>query len=152
MPSGSGLASPPNAALTSALARRLEGIREAMRRFAADQMGQIGETHESSRRSVPNLLHYVALRQHDLRELQEQLAMLGLSSLGRAESHVMANVEAVLRALAALDGRAPAAPEAPVLEYTEGKELLARHTYDLLGAKPARRNVRIMVTLPGEAA
>jgi hypothetical protein len=36
------------------------------------------------------LIHYLALRRHDIRRLQEQLAALGLSSLGRMESHVLA--------------------------------------------------------------
>ena len=47
------------------------------------------------RRSASNLMHYLALRQHDVRELQNHLAVLGLSSLGRSESHVLANLDAV---------------------------------------------------------
>jgi len=50
-------------------------------------------------RSARNLLDYLAVRQNDVREVQEQLSALGLSSLGRAESHVMANVLSVLTAL-----------------------------------------------------
>ena len=42
--------------------------------------------HEAHRRSARNLAHYLALRRHDVRELQSQLALLGLSSLGRTES------------------------------------------------------------------
>ena len=41
------------------------------------------------RASAKNLVHYVALRQQDLRELQTQLAQIGLSSLGRSESCVL---------------------------------------------------------------
>jgi pyruvate kinase len=33
-----------------------------------------------------NLAHYIALRRHDIRELQEQLTANGLSSLGRGEA------------------------------------------------------------------
>ena len=40
--------------------------------------------------SARNLIHYLALRRRDIRQLQEQLAALGLSSLGRTESHVLA--------------------------------------------------------------
>ena len=39
--------------------------------------------------SGENLLHYLALRDRDLRDLQLQLYRLGLSSLGRAERHVL---------------------------------------------------------------
>jgi hypothetical protein len=37
---------------------------------------------------------YVVLRGHDLRDLQDQLAALGLSSLGGSEGHVEASVDA----------------------------------------------------------
>ena len=33
--------------------------------------------------SARNLLHYLAVRRHDIRKLQENLSALGLSSLGR---------------------------------------------------------------------
>jgi pyruvate kinase len=56
------------------------------------------------RKSIRNLVHYLALRRHDLRELQEQLASIGLSSLGRTESHVLANLDAVLEILHRLKG------------------------------------------------
>ena len=36
------------------------------------------------------MLHYWAIRQCDLRELQARLAAYGLSSLGRSEPHVEA--------------------------------------------------------------
>lgn len=56
--------------------------------------------HVNYTQSARNLLHYLALRRRDLRPLQQRLAALGLSSLGRAESHVLATVDAVLDTLA----------------------------------------------------
>src|ERR1022692_3652769 len=44
-----------------------------------------------------NLLHYIALRQYDIRPLQAVLASIGLSSLGRSESHVMSTINSVLK-------------------------------------------------------
>src|SRR5437868_7090767 len=61
--------------------------------------------HPAWRKSVNNLLHYLELRRHDIRPLQEKLARLGLSSLGRAEAHVIATLGAVLKTLRHLDGR-----------------------------------------------
>ena len=55
--------------------------------------------------SAVNLLHYVALRSRDLRSFQMRLARAGLSSLGRAESHVLAAVDAVLAVLHRAVGR-----------------------------------------------
>ena len=56
--------------------------------------------------SANNLMHYLALRSHDIRELQAQLATLGLSSLGRTEPHVIGALQAVMEALHQLSGSA----------------------------------------------
>ena len=40
-------------------------------------------------KSACNLAHYLAMRQFDLRHLQDRLAHAGLSSLGRAEASVL---------------------------------------------------------------
>ena len=104
------------------------------------------------RASTRNLLHYVALRRYDLRLLQEQLIGMGLSSLGRAESAVLANLQAVLRLLHRLAESIPAPTEPPAITHAEGRKLLRNHTHELLGPAPLGRQVRIMVTVPGEAA
>ena len=59
--------------------------------------------------SARNLAHYLALRHSDQRALQEWLTRVGLSSLGRAESHVMANLDKVLGILHRLTG-SPGSP------------------------------------------
>jgi pyruvate kinase len=109
--------------------------------------------HANFQASAHNLVHYLALRRRDLRPLQQRLAALGLSSLGRAESHVLATVNAVLKAVHHLSQREwqPAA-EARVVSYADGERLLARNTEALLGPAPAGRGARIMVTMPSEAA
>ncbi len=50
--------------------------------------------------SVRNLAHYMALRRHDLRPIQRQLTVLGLSSLGRSEARVMPTLTSVSATLA----------------------------------------------------
>jgi pyruvate kinase len=104
--------------------------------------------------SARNLVHYLALRRHDIRQLQEELAALGLSSLGRTESHVLAGIEAVLKVLHRLDGCEWISPHGcgPSVEFAEGRTLLRTNTDALLGPPPDKRNVRIMVTVPREAA
>ncbi|MGZ8463392.1 MAG: pyruvate kinase [Candidatus Deferrimicrobiaceae bacterium] len=111
--------------------------------------------HPSYAPSAANLLHYIALRRHDVRQLQEQLAALGLSSLGRAESHVLGALDSVLRILSRLtDSDREPLPErtGSPIRFSDGKALLERHTEALLGPKPMQRSVRIMVTMPSEAA
>ncbi len=103
--------------------------------------------------SARNLLHYVALRRHDVRGLQQKLAALGLSSLGRCEGHVMTSIDSVLNLLHQLAGQpfTPSTKHAAV-SFADGKELLDKHTDALFGKSSTRRNVRIMVTVPSEAA
>jgi len=102
--------------------------------------------------SARNLVHYWAIRQYDLRELQTGLTVFGLSSLGRSESHVQATLAAVHSASAAIAGGRwqPPAPAAVPIE--EGSKILQQRTVELLGPRPAHRMTRIMVTLPSEAA
>ena len=52
--------------------------------------------------SADNLAHYLALRHHDLRDLQRELMRHGLSSLGRLESRVLVTLKTVEAALEAL--------------------------------------------------
>jgi len=110
--------------------------------------------HEAHRRSARNLAHYLALRRHDVRQLQSQLALLGLSSLGRIESHVLNAVQTIHRVLAALLGTNASlpCPEEPAVEIGEGTQLLEANTDTLLGPAPPGRRVRIMVTMSSDAA
>ncbi|WP_083610148.1 pyruvate kinase [Pontibacter flavimaris] len=107
--------------------------------------------HPKFKKSARNLLHYLALRQHDIRDLQEQLAQLGLSSLGRAEGHVLASLQAVRQHLCRI-GECQDTQRELAVTFFENKELLDLHTEALLGPKPDKRSTRIMVTLPPEAA
>jgi pyruvate kinase len=109
--------------------------------------------HPNHAAGATNLVHYVELRRHDVRALQDRLAWIGLSSLGRAESHVLANVDKVLGLLHCLAGRSWTAlsGEEPAGFHTAAK-LLEEHACALLGKGPEQRSVRIMVTLGSEAA
>jgi hypothetical protein len=44
------------------------------------------------------------------------------------------------------------APEAVVVDFAKGQQRLAEHTATLFGPAPSGRGVRIMVTMPREAA
>ncbi len=115
---------------------------------------QLADIHPAYVQSARNLVHDLALRRHDIRELQDDLAALGLSSLGRTESHVLAGLDAVRKILSRVSGRPYEALEvrAEPVHFMAGKELLVAHTKALLGPRSAGRDVRIMVTMPSEAA
>jgi pyruvate kinase len=95
-----------------------------------------------------NLLHYLALRQHDERDLQRRLTELGLSSLGRCEPHVMASLMSIHSMLCARDLQLPEG----TLTFREGRTALDVNTDALFGSRPKGRVPRIMVTLDTRCA
>jgi pyruvate kinase len=137
------------------LIRQLTDLREQLLLHEGRHGRKVAPVAPVCEGSARNLLHYLGLRQHDLRALQAQLAELGLSSLGRCESHTLASVDAVLAALHRMSGRpTPVASDAalPPVDFANGPELLRKNADVLLGAPPSQRDVRIMVTMPTEAA
>jgi pyruvate kinase len=104
-------------------------------------------------KSCVNLAHYLALRELDLRPLQEKLAEVGLSSLGRSESHVFATLHSVVTLLSrTLEQPHNIACRLPHPEFREGFEILTQNTAKLLGPSKNQHETRIMVTLATETA
>jgi pyruvate kinase len=84
--------------------------------------------------------------------LQAALGPLGVSTLGHSESHVLATLGAVAATLGAITGvPAPDITRPSLHAFTRGRRRLIRNTEELFGPVP-HRSVRIMVTLPSEAA
>src|SRR6516165_6747569 len=106
---------------------RLKPIRLEVLQAEQHFRKELDHVYSGNLQSARNLVHYMSLRRHDLRELQEDLGRLALSSLGRLESHAIATLDALLA-------------------------LLEKHAVASLGEAPANRNVRIMVTMPSAAA
>jgi len=134
--------------------KELSAIRAEMVAAPDVSRPRLDEVHSNYRESARNFLQYLALRRHDLRPLQLRLAALGLSSLGRAESHVLAAVDAVMGVLRRLADPSwqTSSEKAKVVDFAKGQQLLSEHTETLFGPAPKGRGVRIMVTMPSEAA
>ncbi len=134
--------------LSQRISSIIDHARELETRFADD----LAAVHPAFRECARNLVHYVALRQADISDLQRDLAALGLSSLGRAERAVMPALEAVSRALNALAGRPldDAATNAPAVRVSAPDASVRQRA--ILGNPPEGRGVSIMVTMPTEAA
>jgi pyruvate kinase len=135
------------------LIKQLWALRKHLLLQESEGALQMSHVADKQRASARNLFHYLALRQIDLRPFQEQLASLGVSTLSRSESSVLANVDKVLGILHRLQGEAwtDRSDEEPVGMHT-AERLLQSHTQNLMGESPDGRKVRIMVTLPSEAA
>ncbi len=136
------------------LIRQVESLRLAIEQRTEPGKALLLELPANRRRSAENLLHYLALRSRDLRPLQDHLARLGLSSLGRVEAHVMATLAAVLHNLYLLSGREPSAAgmQDVYTAFDTGADALELNTALLLGQYPEKRRVHIMVTISTEAA
>ncbi len=134
-----------------ALRAELDALCGDIRNVASESGKLLNDVPPAFQASARNLIHYLALRHHDLRALQPRLTALGLSSLGRSEANVLASVDAVRVALQALNTYARKYMTAGA-DTTGQQELLAAHTQALLGPAPSIRRVRIMVTMPTEAA
>ncbi len=133
------------------LSQQLGEIRAEMR--GSEEALSAAARTDPRRKSLYNLLHYLALRRRDVRPLQEALSRVGLSSLGRCEAHALCSVDAVLLLLARLLREEVAlAPSAGAPDFDEGYALLDANTRALFGPAPDGRTVRIMVTLSTEAA
>ncbi|MFZ4719314.1 MAG: pyruvate kinase [Ilumatobacteraceae bacterium] len=135
----------------AACLREVEDLRATVLAATPDA-AVLATVHDAHRQSATNLAQFIALRSHDLRQLQHDLASLGLSSLGRSEANVAATLDAVHRALLALNGNPVVDPEDTDHSFEAGPRALQRKTHALLGPRPPHRTTRIMVTMPTEAA
>lgn len=132
------------------LAHQMDQLVDEMRRYRNRFAAAVDDAHPHLRSSAENLLHYLALRRFDLRNLQESLAQWGLSSLGRTEAHVLGTITGVAKILHRLAGDGPR--DIQPIDFGKSREHLAAHAAELFGPRPSGRAVRIIVTLPSEAA
>ncbi len=137
---------------TRRLASRLASICERATELEASYASELNAVHPAFRDSARNLVHYLALRQFDISDLQEDLLTLGLSSLGRVERNVMGLMSAVQSALQKLDDTAAPGDDRPTSSLDLRNPSAAAHKRAILGDDPVGRDVSIMVTLPTEAA
>ncbi|MEM8894103.1 MAG: pyruvate kinase [Bacteroidota bacterium] len=111
---------------------------------------ELKKINSPSRQSAENLLAYLALRRKDIRKLQSYLGSIGVSRLARAESHVVASVKSLLRILYALRDGNKLELDSGALR--ESKARIKTNAESLFGSTSNKRFVRIMVTIPTEAA
>jgi len=105
-------------------------------------------------KSALNLAYYLALRQFDLRHLQDRLAHAGLSSLGRSEASVLSTLDAVIDLLKRATDKAyvPDGKNPSESGFSRGQQLLEQHSIELFGPFHDHNKVHVMVTMATEAA
>src|SRR5690606_20121296 len=112
--------------IQSTLQRDLERLDSYMLSVEQQFESHIQNVHASQEKSARNLIHYLAVRCKDIRDLQDRLHEQGLSSLTNAESHIRSQVLSVLKYLGVK------VPEA-VVTFKGGKQLLKEKVKTLFG-------------------
>lgn len=139
-----------------ALLRELGALRSQVAHEGARRLAQYADCFPAGySQSAENLAHYLALRGHDLRPLQRRLARQGVSSLGRCEPYVLAKLDQIRAVLSCLAGEPGAGAVEEVQAgpaFETGASALGARADATLGTPATGRSVRIMVTLPSQAA
>ncbi|MGK2915647.1 MAG: pyruvate kinase [Porticoccaceae bacterium] len=134
------------------LHRDLVELRREVATEAAQILTRYSGDDGAANPSRSNFAHYLALRNRDLRPLQDRLARTALSSLGRSEAHVMATLERLVALLELALGLPSFTVAAAPLDFDAGERLLRAHRERLFGPLPVAWTPHIMVTLPAAAA
>jgi pyruvate kinase len=137
----------------SKLYQDLVKLKKSILDYELKHKKELNLIHPEFKTSSRNFLHYLALRKTDLKNMQLSLANLGLSSLGRSESHVLSNIEEVMKRLESSlndQGKKNNLSNDSVNHPTwpDSEKILHKHTEDLFGKKPKLRHEYIMVTVP----
>ena len=107
--------------------------------------GLLNELHTNFKQSGYNLIHYLVLRSNEIRDAQEYLHHIGLSSLTNSESHTLFQLQNVLSWLD---------PDHHTLEtgcnFEMASKLRSAHAEQLLGVFPIQDRPHIMVTFSSE--
>ncbi len=97
--------------------------------------------NEEFMESAKNLSYYLSLRSHDIRDMQENLIHLGLSSLGRLESRTLCNLDAVIFLLSNMVGGNISKAECPDRSsFFYGKRILDKNSERIFGAPNKKRH------------
>lgn len=111
----------------------------------------LGKVHPCHKESARNLLHYLAVRSHDLSSLQYGLSELAISSHSHSESHTLNNLQKINYLLNALDGKQPIKDNYEYLDTRESANILKHNSEALFGKVAFNGQTKVMVTLPRES-
>lgn len=124
------------------LEEELDKIDAFMSKTVNDFDKIIHEVHPSNKKNAINLLHYLALRSLDIRELQAKLHALGLSSMASSESHIRGQLRAIAQRIGSKKQNLPA----NAFTYETSKLSSLQKAVDLFGEKQKELVPYLMVT------
>lgn len=125
------------------LQHELQLLEKKITHASSNRKKLISSLHTLQQKSATNLIQYLALRNEDIRPLQDNLHQAGLSSLASSESHILKQVQSIRQRL----GATLKAKEISHFDYYSAQNALNRYTTDLFGFKKDPSIPHIMVTL-----
>lgn len=135
------------------LIEQLDDLIAQLDRVEADSAEMLADVHPDHRAGAVNLLQYAHLRTIDIRELQNRLHDLGVTSLTTAESGVYGRLVIARAVLCALVGEPMNVDVDRIIELDDAADVALDQNSDrIFGAGREDVPARIMVTLPSEAA
>jgi pyruvate kinase len=134
------------------LISNIDSIIDSAIEFEEIHKSRIEKAHPDYRKSAVNLVHYLALRKHDISDLQEAIADFGLTPFEHIEPHVMRSLLLTKTILQNLVGENSPLGEHKTISAKKARKLLNKNTQLLFGKKSKKRRTRIMVTMPSEVA
>lgn len=127
--------------------RQLTSIARDMKLAERKLNPLLSALHENFRLSGANLVHYLVLRSNEIREIQEYLHHVGLSSLTNSESHTLFQMQNVLSWLRHHEAESK---KHKSCNFEEASNLRQLHAENLLGEFPSQDRPHIMVTFSEE--
>ena len=138
-------------AVLEKLKSQLEMLLDDISDMEIDHADHLSSLDAHRKMSAVNFLHYNAVRQHDLRELQRDLTLNVFSSLGGCEASVKSSIYSVLNLIHMLLGEVPN-PIFLDIENREQGDMLLKENYRRLFGDRDNAYPGVMVTMPTEAA
>jgi pyruvate kinase len=128
--------------LPGSIAIALEELEQKFNTAVNSRQLVLQQIHPAQLEAARNLLHYLCLRSGDIRSLQDQLHIYGLSSLTSSESHILSQVQAIRARL----GKIYEPGELSDCTYEFSKKEMAEKSARLFGVKKDMSIPYIMVT------
>ena len=120
----------------------LESLMEKMTGTVQKKLPGMKHLHEEQKISAINLIQYLVLRSEDIRALQDDLHVFGLSALASSESHILRQVQTILQRL----GKKILPGDISPCDYYKGRGLINFRSKQLFGTKKDAAIPYLMVT------
>jgi pyruvate kinase len=122
--------------------KELISLEKSMAAEVAKKSGLINSLHKDQKEAAKNMVEYLAVRNRDLRVLQDELHVHGLSSLASSESHIRRQVQAILERL----GETIAEENLDFCDFAFSKSKIDEKSKLLFGVKTIPSIPSLMVT------